>query len=83
MIAKPITRKEADTLTYSSDAHILGSILRRLVYAGAKQEANQTLDNLAEPLEQYMTREKCLDMGYVDKLGWDWMKTRDHYYETL
>ena len=80
---KPITRKEAETLAYSIDGHLLGKLLRRLVYAGAKHEASQTLDNLAEPLETYMTREKCLDMGYVEKLGFDWRKTRDHYYETL
>ena len=83
MIATPITREEADTLTYSNNGHLLGSILRRLVYAGAKTEASQTLDQLCEPLEQYMTREKCLHMGYVDKLGWDWMRIRDRYYETL
>lgn len=79
MIAAPITRKEAAKLSYSNDGHLLGSILFRLVFAGAKQEASQTLDNLAEPLETYMTREKSLDMGYVDKLGWDWMKTRDKW----
>ena len=84
MIATPITRKEAETLSYSTDCHLLGSILYRLVYAGAKQEANTTLDELAEPLETYMTHEKCLDMGYgVDKLGWDWRKTRNTYYATL
>lgn len=83
MIATPITRKEAKILAYSSDCHLLGSILYRLVYAGAKQEANATLDELSEPLEQYMTHEKCLHMGYVDKLGWDWRKSRNTYYKTF
>lgn len=83
MIYQPITLQDADTLTYSDDCHLLGSILRRLVYAGAKPEASQTLDQLSEPLEQYMTSEKMLHMGYVDKLGWDWRKSRNHWYETL
>lgn len=76
MISQPITRIEANTLTYSNNCHLLGSILRRLVFAGAEQEASQTLDELAQPLETYMTSEKMLDMGYVDKLGLDWMETR-------
>ena len=83
MIASPITRKEAETLTYSSNGHLLGTILRRLVFAGAKRSANATLDQLVQPLEKYMTSEKCLDFGYVDKLGWDWMKTRDAWMRTL
>lgn len=80
MIATPITRKEAYNLIFSHNGHLLGSILRRLVFAGAKPSASQALDNLSEPLEKYMTREKCLDFGYLDKLGWDWMKVRDTYY---
>lgn len=83
MIYQPITRKEAKILSYSSDCHLLGNLLYRLVFAGAKREASQTLDELSEPLETYMTSEKCLHMGYVEKLGLDWRKTRDHWYETL
>lgn len=83
MIASPITRRDADNLSYSNDGHLLGCILRRLVFAGAKQDASAILDELSQPLEQYMTSEKCLDMGYPDKLGWDWMNIRDTYYTTL
>ena len=83
MIATPITRKEAENLSYSIDEHLLGSILRRLVFAGATRSASAILDELSEPLEKYMTSEKCLDFGYLDKLGWDWRKTRDTYYATL
>lgn len=80
MIAEPITRKEAYNLIFSTNTHLLGTILRRLVYAGAKSNASQALDNLSEPLEKYMTTEKCWYMGYPEKLGWDWMKIRDAYY---
>ncbi len=83
MISQPITRKDANNLAYSGDCHLLGSILYRLVYAGAKQEASQILDSLSQPLEQYMTHEKMLHMGYVEKLGFDWLKTREHWYDTL
>lgn len=81
MIATPINLREAASLTYSDNAHLLGNILYRLVFAGAKQEASYALDFLSQPLEQYMTGEKCLHLGYVEKLGLDWMRTRDHYYE--
>ena len=80
MIYQPITRKEAYNLIFSTNTHLLGTLLRRLVFAGAKQEASQALDNLSEPLEKYMTSEDCVDFGYLDKLGWDWMKIRDTYY---
>lgn len=80
MIYQPITRKEAYNLIFSTDTHLLGTILRRLVFAGAKPNASQALDNLSEPLEKYMTSEKCWHMGYSEKLGWDWMKVRDTYY---
>ena len=80
MIAEPITRKEAYNLIFSTNTHLLGTLLRRLVYAGAKQEASQALDNLSEPLEKFMTNVKCWHMEYPDKLGLDWMKIRDTYY---
>ena len=76
MIATPITRKEAYNLIFSTNTHLLGMILRRLVFAGAKSNASRALDNLSEPLEKYMTSEKCVDFGYPDKLGWDWMRIR-------
>ena len=80
MIAEPITRKEAYNLIFSTNTHLLGSILRRLVFAGAKQEASQALDNLSEPLEKFMTNVKCWRMIDLKQLGWDWMKVRDTYY---
>lgn len=80
MIATPITRKEAYNLIFSTNTHLLGSILCRLVFAGAKSNASQALDNLSEPLGKYMTSEKCWHMMYPEKLGLDWMKVRDAYY---
>ena len=80
MIYQPITRKEAYNLIFSTNGHLLGTILRRLVFAGAKPSANQALNNLSEPLEKYMTSEKCWHMMYPEKLGLDWMKIRDTYY---
>lgn len=80
MIYQPITRKEAYNLIFSTNTHLLGTLLRRLVFAGAKSNASQALDNLSEPLGEYMTSEECWHMVYPEQLGLDWMKTRDTYY---
>ena len=80
MIYQPITRKEAYNLIFSTNAHLLGTLLRRLVFAGAKQEASQALDNLSEPLEKFMTNVECWRMIDPKQLGWMWGQVRDTYY---
>lgn len=80
MIATPITGNEAVALAYGNNEHKLGTIIRRLVFAGAKQSASDILDQLSEPLEQYMKTEPCWHMDYPDEIGRDWIDTRDTYY---
>ena len=87
MIYQPITRKEAEYL-YQYDypgqwPYTFGCILRRLVYAGAKPEANATLDGLSGLFEKFMTTTKARDMEDPEQLGREWMNASEKYYDNL
>lgn len=72
----PITRKEAEYLAHGTACYPLGCLLIRLVYAGAKPEANAILDSLSEPLEEFMTSTECYWMTEPDMLGYEWANIR-------
>lgn len=76
MIYQPITRSEAEYLATGTACWPLGCLLVRLVYAGAKPEANAILDQLSEPLETFMTSTECYWMQEPDMLGYEWARTR-------
>ena len=76
MIYQPITRREAEYLATGTACWPLGRLLVRLVYAGAKPEANRILDDLSEPLEEFMTSTECSGMTEPDMLGYEWANIR-------
>lgn len=83
----PITRSEAEYLwKYDFPGlypYSFGRILSRLVYAGATPEASQTLDQLSEPLEQFMTSTEAYNLVEPVELGRLWRETMEDYEDSL
>lgn len=83
----PITQAEAEYLwKYDYPGlypYSFGCILRRLVYAGATPEASQTLDQLSEPLEQYMTSTEASNLVEPVELGRLWRESMEDYEDSL
>ena len=83
----PITQAEAEYLwEYDYPGlypYSFGCILSRLVYAGATPEASQTLDQLSEPLEQYMTSTGASNLVEPVELGRLWRETMEDYEDSL
>lgn len=73
IIFHPVTRRDAEHLADGCGFLHLGSLIRRLVFAGATPDAKPILDTL--PLEKFMKSTEAWRLMDLEQLGWMWAQT--------